>query len=410
MQQLHLNQSQPLVRKKRENKLLYLLPLVFLGLSFGLGKVFFKPKIVAVEPEPTDALEEVVADESLIQVDASMPRTEICPLNGAKYTAPEREAWATRRPLAVMIENSQEARPQSGLSKADVVFEAVAEGGITRFMALYYCDAQKVDVLLAPIRSARVYYIALASGFNRPMYVHVGGANAESTPETNALAQLGTFGWNSQNDINQFSVGYPTFIRDYNRIPGVEVATEHTMTTTTEKLWTVAAKRGWTNMSPDTVVNKKTVPGADWQTGYDGWSFADGASQATSQTVSYDFWSMSGFSVAWNYDAASNSYTRSNGGQAQNDLNTGKPLAFTNVVVLLVNERGPLNEEKHMLYDVVGKGNGYLFANGVAKEIKWSKASREAELEFNDATGKAVELARGKIWVSIVPDDNKISY
>jgi hypothetical protein len=408
MQQLHLNKPRILVKRKRENKWLYLLPLLFLGASFGVGKAMFRPEAVIVEPEST-ATADPETDDSLIQIDASMPRTEICPLNGGKYTVPERESWSTRRPLAVMIENSQEARPQSGLSKADIVFEAVAEGGITRFMAMYYCDAQKEDVLLAPIRSARVYYILLASGFNRPMYVHVGGANAESTPETNALAQLGSFGWNSQNDINQFSVGFPTFSRSYNRLPGKEVATEHTMVTTTEKLWAVATKRGWTNMSPETVVNKKTVPGTDWQAGYDGWTFVDGTSKASQQTVSYDFWNLAGFGVTWNYDATTNTYIRSNGGQVQTDLNNGAQLAFSNVVVLFVRERGPLNEEKHLLYDLISKGDGFLYADGVAKELKWSKASREAELIFTDTAGKNLELTRGKVWVSIVPDGNKVS-
>src|SRR3972149_3172416 len=70
----------------------------------------------------------------------SGPKTEECPLNGAYYSQTQRQQWEKRRPLGVMVENSVDARPQSGLSKADVIFEAVAEGGITRFLSVFYCQ------------------------------------------------------------------------------------------------------------------------------------------------------------------------------------------------------------------------------------------------------------------------------
>ncbi|HCC84678.1 MAG TPA: hypothetical protein DEP87_03280, partial [Candidatus Pacebacteria bacterium] len=106
---------------------------------------------------------------TLLTINPSEPRDQACPLNGKLYTVTEKTAWEKRRPLFVMIENTPDSRPQSGLSKADVVFEAVAEGGITRFGAIFYCGVQADDIILAPIRSARTYYIDWASGFNRPM-------------------------------------------------------------------------------------------------------------------------------------------------------------------------------------------------------------------------------------------------
>lgn len=405
MQILRPIPSQPV---KKESKFYYVIPLLLLIASFTAGKFIFKPKLTVVaDNQNTEKQAENSKHEtegSLLQIDSSMARTEACPLNGEKYTTVEKQAWQQRRPLAVMIENSQDARPQSGLSKADIVFELVAEGGITRFMAMYYCDAQKDDVLLAPIRSARTYYINLASGFNRPMYVHVGGANDDSTPETHALNQIESYGWAQNNDINQFSVGYPTFIRDYNRIPGKEVATEHTMTTTTEKLWAVAKKRGWTNMSPDTVVKKTTVPGTDWAKGYTGWDFAEMTPSGNEQTVSYDFWGTPGFEVSWKYDKDSNAYIRSNGKVVQKDLNSDAPLAFRNVVVMFAKERGPLNEVKHMMYDVIGKGEGILFSGGSATPITWEKKTRESELTFSKP------LQPGKVWVSVIKIGNKVTY
>jgi len=91
------------------------------------------------------------------------PKNEICPLNGAKFTETEKTTWEARRPLLVMIENHEDARPQSGLSKADIVYEAVAEGAITRFMAVFYCGtaaySYEGDYDVGPVRSARTYFV-----------------------------------------------------------------------------------------------------------------------------------------------------------------------------------------------------------------------------------------------------------
>ena len=94
--------------------------------------------------------------DGTIGFDQSLPKTQPCPLNGALYSEPQKTWWESHRPLGVMIENHEESRPQSGLSSADVVYEAVAEGGITRFLAVYYCqDAGQIG----PVRSARKYFI-----------------------------------------------------------------------------------------------------------------------------------------------------------------------------------------------------------------------------------------------------------
>jgi hypothetical protein len=277
-------------------------------------------------------------------------------------------------------------------------------------MALFYCDAQREDVLLAPIRSARTYYINLASGFNLPLYVHVGGANS-GDPKVNALAQLGDYGWRLRNDIDSMSANYPTFVRDYNRLPGKEVATEHTMTSSTEKLWAVGVKRGWTNMSPELTINRKTIASSDWADGYEGWSFVDPTPGTGAQTVSNEFWSGHPiYDVTWTYSPTLNAYLRSNGGEKHTDLNNGQQLTFTNVVVMFAKEAGPLDEEKHMMYEVIGTGAGLLFAQGQAQEIKWEKKTRESELSFTDKAGKALALPRGKVWVSVLPIGNQVTY
>src|SRR3990170_2659957 len=84
------------------------------------------------------------------KIDLSLPKTQECPVNGQKYTKQEEDIWNSRRPITAIIENHADARPESGLSRADVVYEAVAEGGITRFMAVFYCGAAAEDVKVAP--------------------------------------------------------------------------------------------------------------------------------------------------------------------------------------------------------------------------------------------------------------------
>lgn len=346
---------------------------------------------------------------SLLDIQPGAPKDQPCPLNGQMYTAAEKNAWEARRPLAVMIENSPDARPQSGLSDADVVFEAVAEGGVTRFMGLFYCGVQAFDTTLAPIRSARTYFVEYASGFNYPLYVHVGGANLPGP--TDALGQIGQYGWNQENDLNQFSIGYPTFIRNANRL-GKPVATEHTMETTTEKLWAVGKERGWTNMSPDMKVGIKLVPGTDWKAGFKPWTFYDTNPAAGTVTkISHDFWSGYGqYAVTWNYDAASNMYKRTMGGENHVDLNDDSQIMASNVVVILTDEKGPLNENKHMLYTTIGTGDALIFNNGQAVKAKWSKANREAELRFIDTKGKDVSLARGPVWIAVVDKSTEVEY
>ena len=81
---------------------------------------------------------------------ADEPKTEACPLNGKLYSKSEKTLWEARRPILAMIENDIHARPQSGLASADIVYEAVAEGGITRFMGVFYCGIAAKNTLIAP--------------------------------------------------------------------------------------------------------------------------------------------------------------------------------------------------------------------------------------------------------------------
>jgi len=347
---------------------------------------------------------------ALLQIDPSEPKDQPCPLTGELYTQTERTAWEQRRPLAVMIENSPDARPQSGMGQADVVYEAMAEGGVTRFMGLFYCGVQRYDTVLAPVRSARTYFVDWASGYNFPLYVHVGGANLPGP--TDALGQISQYGWATQNDLNQFSIGYPTFVRNGNRIEGKQVATEHTMETSTERLWKVGAARKWTNLSPERRSGKKVIPATDWKEGFTPWEFVDGTpSSAPVTPISFQFWDgFDQYGVKWDYDSATNTYKRTMAGTPHVDLNDGKQIEVSNVVVLLTTEKGPLNELKHMLYATTGTGKALVFHDGKTVDARWSKKDRTDELTFTDAKGKALSFVRGSVWISVVDVGTKVTY
>lgn len=337
----------------------------------------------------------------LLNIDPSAPKNQECPLSGVYYTQVEKDAWMQRRPLAVMIENAPDARPQSGLSRADIVFEAVAEGGVTRFMPIFYCNAQAYEVTVAPVRSARTYFIDWASGYNQPLYAHVGGANLAGPAD--ALGQLGEYGWNLENDLNQFSIGYPTFVRDYNRVPGKEIATEHTMVSSTEKLWAIGDKRDWTYTDPE---------GNPWDEDFTGWTFEDKTDASTdATTVKYDFWSgYNDYSVQWDLDPETGNYMRTQGGEAHIDQNDGTRIEAANVIVLLTTEKGPIDEKKHMLYGTTGSGDALIFKNGQAIEATWTKKTRTSELQFVDSKGKNIPLKRGMTWISAVSNVTEVDY
>lgn len=375
---------------------------LFVGSTGGSYTVFSQIKgggileapIIGSLPSPSNSVTE----------DPNEPKTESCPLNGSMHTKRAQESWSKRLPLAVMVENHTEARPQSGLSSADVVYEAVAEGGITRFMALYYCNLS--DVQVGPVRSARTYYLDWLSEYDG-LYAHVGGANTPGPAD--ALSQIIKYGIN---DLNQFSIGFPTFWRDYQRL-GRPVATEHTMYSTTQKLWEIGAKRGWTS---------KLDSGKEFLETFTEWKFKDdststqtvGLGVSAASKIGVNFWQSYGdYFVEWNYDGATNTYKRNNGGAPHMDLNTNQQLAAKNIVVQFEKEsraNDGYENNVHLLYKTTGGGKALIFQDGKVVEGKWVKDSRVSRSKYVDLKGKEISFNRGVIWIQTVPEGAKVTY
>ncbi|KKQ67384.1 MAG: hypothetical protein US86_C0001G0311 [Candidatus Daviesbacteria bacterium GW2011_GWA2_38_24] len=329
--------------------------------------------------------------------DDGLPKTEECPLNGAMHSKKAKDAWEQRLPLAVMIENHQESRPQSGLTKADVVYETVAEGGITRFMAMFLCNLS--DIQVGPVRSVRTYFLDWLSEYPLTPIAHVGGANTPGP--ANALGQLVDYKLRS---LNQFGIGFPTYWRDYQRL-GRPVATEHTMYSTTHKLWAVANKKSWTaSDSAGIKWDKKFVP----------WDFKDDDVGSVTQQITVNFWNgYKDYVVEWNYDSTCNCYKRKNGGADHMDLNNNKQLSPKNIVIRFMKEsraNDGYENNVHLIYANKGQGKGLLFQDGKVTEITWAKKNRLDREKFFLKNGKEVSFNRGQIWLQAVPEGAEVVY
>lgn len=368
------------------------------GLSYFLFSNIQFSRLVSPEGTPTPT-----AKKS--RIDPSIPRTEACPLNGALFTKQEKDVWSTRRPLAVMIENHLDSRPLSGLTSADIVYEAVAEGGITRLMGIYYCGAAGDNITLAPVRSARIYFTKLLSEYDA-LYNHVGGAGNCDDPTVDERAKALCFiRKNKIKDLDQFGLDFKTCHRITNRTDK-EVAYEHTMACFTDELYKVAAKRGWTNVDE----NFKAKPA--WDKNFVSWKFKQDAPEKGSVTrIAFGFWSNKpDYDVVWDYDSAVNSYTRSTGGQKDIDHNFDEQTDARNVVIQFVKQTGPLDEHLHMYYEVVGTGKMLLFQDGQVITGTWSKPTLTSRTKFLDAKGVGVQFNTGRIWIELIPSGNEINY
>lgn len=279
----------------------------------------------------------------------------------------------TKRPvIGVMIENSTFARPQSGLRDAGVVYEAIAEYGITRFLALYQ---EAAPGNIGPVRSARPYYVDWARSYDAS-YAHVGGS-------PDALAKIRAEGIR---DIDQFAnSGY------YRRIREREAP--HNVYTTMAQLRELTAKKGWTSSTFTGLARKKEAPVKP--------------EQITAKAIDI---AISGptYSVHYDYDAASNSYQRTMAGAPHNDADSGARIA-PKVVIGLATSYGLLPDGYHSSYSTTGSGAVKIFQDGTVTEGTWTREGT-GQYQFKDATGKPIALNPGQTWITAVGNPAAVTF
>jgi hypothetical protein len=297
-----------------------------------------------------------------------------------------------QRPVTgVMIENSLDARPQSGLDQASVVFEAVAEGGVTRFFALFQ-DTQ--PDYLGPVRSARPYYVQWCLSFDCS-YAHVGGS-------PDGLADIKAWG---VKDLDQFANSGA-----YHRISTRYAP--HNVYTSIDALNQLEAGKGY-GASTYTGFSRKTEqPYKAPATG------STAKNQDTrSPTTSIDF-ALSGYyyNPHFDYDAASNSYKRSESGQPHMEQHSdGSQVQISPKVVIgmvVPMGQGALDSSGayYSDYQAVGTGQAFVFQDGTVTSVTWSKPDTKSALSFSDASGKPVKLNAGQTWITAITDAGKATY
>lgn len=278
----------------------------------------------------------------------------------------ETEAATKQAVTAIMLENSPDARPQSGLKDAGVVFEAIAEGGITRFLALYQ---QEKPGLIGPVRSVRMYYVDWLAPFNASV-AHIGGSKAALDEVRN-----GTY-----RDIDQF-FNAGTYWRASDRWAPHNVYTNFT------NLDALNQAKGYTTSEFVGFERKDDSP------------VETPNASSVSVTISGPLYNSS-----YVYDKTSNSYLRSEANEPHLDRESGQ-INPKVVVVIKVTMDLILEDGYRENIQTIGSGQAYIFQDGTVKEVNWQKDSRQAQLSFKDGGGNVIPLNRGQTWITAVPND-----
>ncbi len=290
-----------------------------------------------------------------------------------KYYAPytgEQVDEKTSKNIAVMaiIENSKDARPQSGLADADIVYETMAEGGIPRFIALFQ---KNTPAKIGPIRSARPYFINIAREYNLP-FGHCGYSDeAKSMIEKNKLMSLNEF----------FLTGF--YWRDKER------KAPHNLYTSAKRLRDSIVSRGYEiNADVKLKFNKNF-----W------------ASDNHSSSKSIDLKLNKYYSTGYIYKDGK--YYKSMNGETSLNKEDNKPIAVSNIVIQATTIKLQADNQ-HLDIALVGEGTGYVFSNGKYTKMKWSKKDISSPTILKDENGLDIPFSPGSTWWHIIDKNNTV--
>jgi len=296
-----------------------------------------------------------------------VPTTEVSNLSGLIVPIGTNKNPVT----AVQIENSLDARPQAGLKEASIIFEAVAEGGITRFNAIFQDTAPDY---VGPVRSLRPYYIDWFWPFDASI-AHVGG----SPKALNDIKSLGI------KDIDQFANS-----GSYDRIKSRYAP--HNVYTSIARLNELEKSKGFTSADYTPFKRKKDTK----------------IELPTAKAINLNISSFY-YNVHYDYDVATNTYLRSEGSAPHKDDKSGTQLQ-PKVVVAIVMSRGIDADGEHTSYTTVGTGNMFVFQDGIVTAGTWAKAGRKDQWTFTDVNGKAIAFNAGQTWITMVDATGSVTY
>ncbi len=318
--------------------------------------------------------------------------------------------------FCVQIPNGLDgARPQAGLTHAGVVFEAIAEAGITRFAAIFQNTNTSV---IGPLRSLRPYYLEWDTPFDCTI-VHAGGSyealQALKAGNYRDLTENYSYMWreNSSNvrlwnnlftsptDLNQFNAdrGYTS-----STVKGFVRATPEDVTTLLDNRTYCAT------LAADT--ETETLP-------------EECAPETLVTQIAFNVGNIASFNVRYTYDSATNSYLRSYAtgephlvydcpaglNQPNSTTSCGATVQLSpKVVVALIVKQSKMSDNYHENIQTIGSGKAYIFQNGLAIEGTWTKNSASDQISFTDKDGNEIKLAPGQTWLTAVPTYGSVSY
>ncbi|MBQ2841170.1 MAG: DUF3048 domain-containing protein [Oscillospiraceae bacterium] len=294
----------------------------------------------------------------------------------------ENEEDEARRPVAVMINNIKKALPQYGISNASIIFEALAEGGITRLLAVFE-DASDIEQI-GTIRSARPYYLDFAQSVDA-VYVHIGGS-----PE--AYSEIKARNMDSYDLIEgQYNSMY---WRDKERIKSSGY--EHSVFTSGERIYE--------RLQKDNVrMTRQSSYGKAFNFSEDAVYEGRDATKISAVFSSYK-------TGTYTYDESNGLYRIGQYGTSHTDALHGTQLAFKNVFILHMNSYVIKGDTAGRLrFDSVGSGRGTYFVNGTASDITWQRASKSAPFKFYTSDGGELPVVPGDSYVAIVPLDAEVT-
>ncbi|PIV51627.1 hypothetical protein CO115_00240 [Candidatus Falkowbacteria bacterium CG_4_9_14_3_um_filter_36_9] len=272
---------------------------------------------------------------------------------------------------AVMIENQIDARPQSGIAQAILVFEAEAEGGITRFLAVFD-SLEKIDEI-GPVRSVRPYFIDWANEL-AALLVHVGGS-----PEALVkISQENIF------DINEFYNGKYFWRKKTNSAP-------HNVYTNTA------------NIKEFIGISQKDGPN------FFSWQFKNDLSPEARPNINeIKIFYKSYYNVVWKYNQESNDYARYLDGQVHADI-SGEAIKAKNVIIKVVKAE-VLDDELRLRMENIGEGKSIICLDGACQEGVWRKKNNFGRTRFFDKNNEEIIFNAGHTWVEIARPEIKVEY
>lgn len=281
------------------------------------------------------------------------------------------EEELTERPITVMVENSPAARPQSGLHKADLVYEILAEGDITRFIATY--QSETADII-GPVRSIRPYFVELGDALDA-VIVHAGW----SQEAMNMLAERGL------NHLDAVYGDHPYYWRSTDR------SAPHNLYTSIEKIKEGAEDKGfrkeWNAVSGTFAEEDDVLDGEDVS------------------TVTMDY--LNGYQVGYEYHEEDELFYRMMAGEEHLDRESGQQITAANVLICRASHT-IVDDEGRRHVDVFGPGEGYLLQKGKIKEITWENIG--GFIRAFDESGQELPLVPGKTWIQVIPLNSDVTY